>query len=67
MIQAERREPALHEALLAIARHKDSRSCLVLLASILENPGLAERLMEVLKPEIARPEPARPGKNGRRV
>jgi transcriptional regulator with XRE-family HTH domain len=47
-----RREPALHQALLAIAKHKDSRACLVLLATILENPGLAERLMEVLKPEI---------------
>src|SRR5579884_300648 len=40
-----RREPALHHALLAIAKHKDSRACLVLLANILENPGLAERLM----------------------
>ena len=28
--------------------------CLVLLATILENPGLAERLMEVLKPETAK-------------
>ncbi len=62
-----RREPALYEALLTIARHKDSRSCLVLLAAILENQGLGERLMEVLKPEIARQDSARPGKNGRRV
>ena len=28
--------------------------CLVLLGAILENPGLAERLMEVLKPETRR-------------
>ena len=43
-------DPELHHALLAVARHSDSRLCLVLLGEILENPGLAERLMEVLKP-----------------
>ena len=45
-----RRDPDLHHALLAVARHSDSRLCMVLLGTILENPGLAERLMEVLKP-----------------
>src|SRR5215469_12825122 len=45
-----RRDPELHRALLAVAKHNDSRLCLVLLGEILENPGLAERLMEVLKP-----------------
>ena len=45
-----RRDPELHHALLAVARHADSRLCLILLGTILENPGLAERLMEVLKP-----------------
>jgi transcriptional regulator with XRE-family HTH domain len=44
------REPELHHALLTIARHDDSRMCLMLLANILDNPGLAERLLEVLKP-----------------
>jgi transcriptional regulator with XRE-family HTH domain len=44
-----RRDPELHHALLEVARHGDSRLCLVLLGTILENPGLAERLMEVLK------------------
>ncbi|HUP05110.1 MAG TPA: helix-turn-helix transcriptional regulator [Bryobacteraceae bacterium] len=39
----------LHHALLTVARHKDSRMCLVLLGEILENPGLAERLIEVLR------------------
>jgi transcriptional regulator with XRE-family HTH domain len=43
------RDPDLHRALLTTARHQDSRMCLVLLGTILENPGLAERLMEVLK------------------
>jgi hypothetical protein len=27
--------------------------CLVLLGAILENPGLAERLLQVLKPAVA--------------
>jgi hypothetical protein len=43
------RDPELHEALVAVARHADSRMCLVLLGTIMENPGLGERLMEVLK------------------
>jgi transcriptional regulator with XRE-family HTH domain len=44
-----RKDPDLHCALLTTARHADSRMCLVLLGTILENPGLAERLIEVLK------------------
>ena len=43
------RDAELHRALLTAARHDDSRMCLVLLGTILENPGLAERLMEVLR------------------
>ncbi len=43
------RDPEVHHALLTVARHADSRLCLVLLGEILENPGLAERLMEVLR------------------
>jgi transcriptional regulator with XRE-family HTH domain len=49
-----RRDPDLQEALLTIARHEDSRMCLVLLGAILENPGLAERLLQVLKPSSER-------------
>lgn len=48
-----KREPELRRALLTIARHADSRMCLILLGTILENPGLADRLMEVLKPSAA--------------
>jgi transcriptional regulator with XRE-family HTH domain len=44
------RDPDVHESLLTIARHSDSRRCLILLGAILENPGLADRLIEVLKP-----------------
>jgi len=49
-----RREPELSRALLGIARHADSRMCLVVLSRILDNPGLAERLLEVLRPAEAR-------------
>jgi transcriptional regulator with XRE-family HTH domain len=48
-----RRDPAVCGALLALAKHSDSRRCLLLLEAILENPGLAERLLQVLKPEAA--------------
>jgi hypothetical protein len=47
-----RRNPELHHALLTVAKHADSRACLILLGTILENRGLAERLMEVLKPGV---------------
>jgi len=49
-----RREPELSRALLGIAKHADSRMCLVVLSRILENHGLAERLLEVLRPAEAR-------------
>ena len=48
-----RRDPELQHALLALARHADTRMCVILLGEILENPGLAERLMEVLKTPAA--------------
>ncbi|SPE33144.1 putative transcriptional regulator, XRE family [Candidatus Sulfopaludibacter sp. SbA3] len=62
-----RREPELASALLTIAKHADSRMCtlltiakhadsrmcIVLLGTILDNPGLAERLIEVLKAPAA--------------
>ena len=53
------RDADLHHALLTTARHADSRMCLILLGTILENPGLAERLIEVLRAPAATPEPAR--------
>jgi transcriptional regulator with XRE-family HTH domain len=42
------RDPELHRSLLALARHSNSRTCLLLLRNILETPGLFERLSEVL-------------------
>jgi transcriptional regulator with XRE-family HTH domain len=44
------RDPAVSRALLSVAKHEDSRRCLVLLDSILEVPGLADRLLHVLRP-----------------
>ena len=49
-----RRDLDLHHALVATASHEDSRMCLILLGAILENPGLAERLLQVLKPAAER-------------
>ena len=51
------RDTELHHALLTIAKHRDSRMCLLLLGTILENPGLAERLIEVLRAQPAQPAP----------
>jgi transcriptional regulator with XRE-family HTH domain len=45
------RDRELHQALLKLAQHEDSRRCLVLLGAILDTPHLAERLMAVLGPE----------------
>ncbi len=50
------RDAELHHALLTIARHDDSRMCLMLLGTILENTGLAERLIEVLKAPAPSPD-----------
>ena|SRR5215471_10070773 len=46
-----RRDSDVSRALLAVAKHPDSRECLVLLREILETPHLAERLLQVLQPE----------------
>ena len=45
-----RRDVELSQALIDVARHEDSRMCLVLLGAILDNTGLAERLLQVLQP-----------------
>ena len=46
-----RRDPCLGQALLTLARHDDSRRCLLLLESILDTPNLLDRLLNVLRPE----------------
>jgi transcriptional regulator with XRE-family HTH domain len=52
------RDARVSEALLTLARHADSRKCLILLNSILEVPDLADRLFHVLEPN---------GANGRKA
>jgi transcriptional regulator with XRE-family HTH domain len=46
-----RNDPAVSRSLLNLAKHNDSRSCLVLLDAILETPQLMERLLHVLRPQ----------------
>jgi transcriptional regulator with XRE-family HTH domain len=46
-----RRDPELMQALLTLARHDNSRECLLLLEAILETPGLMPRLTDVLRPK----------------
>jgi transcriptional regulator with XRE-family HTH domain len=46
-----RHDADLRRALLAVAKHEDSRGCLLLLEAVLETPELAGRLMELLRPE----------------
>ncbi len=47
-------DPEVGDVLIKVAREKDTRRCLILLGAILDTPGLAERLLEALKPEAAR-------------
>jgi hypothetical protein len=48
-----RRDPELCQALLTLAQNEDSRRCLLLLEEVLKTPSLADRLLEVLRPETA--------------
>jgi len=45
-------DPELSDALLEVAQVPDSRRALLLLAEILRAPGLADRLSEVLRPDV---------------
>src|ERR1700729_3612232 len=47
-------DPEVSDVLLKVARDKDTRRCLLLLGEILNTPGLADRLFEALRPELAR-------------
>jgi transcriptional regulator with XRE-family HTH domain len=43
-------DPELHQSIIALARHADSRKCLLLLRAIMETRGLVDRLSEVMNP-----------------
>ena len=47
-----RRDPLVSQALLAIARHNDSRRCMAVLQGIIDTPGLLDRLHTVLTSSI---------------
>jgi len=42
-----------HDALIKLAKHPDTRRCLALVSAILDAPDLAQRLLQVLRPELA--------------
>ena len=46
-------DPEVSEVLIKAARQKDTRRALLLLGTILDTPGLADRLLEALRPELA--------------
>jgi transcriptional regulator with XRE-family HTH domain len=56
------------DVLIQAAREKDTRRCLLLLGAILDTPGLADRLLEALRPELmANHNHRRAGEEGRRM
>ena len=48
-----RHDPEVQDALIKLALHPDTRRCLSLVAAILDTPDLADRLLAVLRPELA--------------
>src|SRR6201993_3326460 len=57
-------DPEVSDVLIKVARHKDTRGCFLLLGAILDTPGLAERLLEALRPEVFRGPRARKAGEG---
>src|SRR5579863_9034942 len=53
-------DPELSEVLIKAAREKDTRKSLILLGAVLDTPGLAERLLEALRPELVANRARRP-------
>ena len=61
-------DPEVSNVLIKAAREKDTRRSLMLLGAILDTPGLAERLLEALRPEVAANNPRRAsGAEGKRI
>src|SRR6267143_1158625 len=55
-------DPEVSDVLIKVARDKDTRRCLLLLGEILNTPGLADRLFEALRPELAHANDPAPGR-----
>lgn len=47
-------DPEVSEVMIKAAREKDTRRCFLLLGAVLDTPGLADRLLEALRPESSR-------------
>src|SRR5438874_4834747 len=47
------RFPDVRDALMKLALHDDTHNVLVLIGAILDTPGLAERLLQTLRPELS--------------
>src|SRR3954451_17805118 len=60
-------DPLLSEVLIKAARENDTRRCFLLLGAILDTPGLADRLLEALRPELAPAKHHAPNGEGRRI
>jgi transcriptional regulator with XRE-family HTH domain len=46
-------DPELSAVLMKAAREKETRKCMLLLGAILETPGLADRLLDALRPHTS--------------
>ena len=57
----------LSHVLIQAAREKDTRRCFLLLGAILDTPGLADRLLEALRPEFGERHRRSTGSEGRRI
>ena len=53
--------------LIKAAREKDTRRCFLLLGAILDTPGLADRLLEALRPGVVAARRRRRRGEGRRM
>jgi transcriptional regulator with XRE-family HTH domain len=60
-------DPEVSKVLIKAAREKDTRRCLLMLGAVLDTPGLAERLLEALRPEWANGGRSRGAAEGRRI
>jgi len=60
-------DPEVSNVLIKAAREKDTRRCFLLLGAILDTPGLADRLLEALRPEFATRNHRHTSTEGRRI
>jgi transcriptional regulator with XRE-family HTH domain len=61
-------DPEVSNVMIKAARERDTRRCFLLLGAILDTPGLADRLLEALRPEPAHGNHRRGvGAEGRRI